>query len=309
VTIRITRLERSDRADLAAGGGDQDAVDRAFALALDRLGPRVRGKEIVPRFALVRADRTLLGEAAEGASPLATREPLPAALAGVLLDAENATGARRDRFKRFTKALGHFRDLVGPGKWRMRHDPRSERTELCLDDGDELVPLSLMGTGIQQVAVLCARLIMTGADILALEEPELNLRWTAQRALLAVLEEIAAHEESPSQLILTSHSGQFENPPFYLLSRSESGPRVQKTSAQEAWDFTQPARPAPPEGASAPRGYLTTEGLVQVPPEVQGHLGLAHGGGLVFVRGKDGHYRMLTDDQFLDLTEDRGTGS
>lgn len=308
VSIRITRLERSDRVDLATGGGDQHAADTDLALALERLGPRVHGKESLPRFALVRADRTLLGEAADHVSPLAPRELLPVDLALALLDAENDKGARRERFKRFTAALGHFRDLVGPGRWRMRYDMDADRAELCLDDGDDLLPLRLMGSGIQQVVVLCARLIMTGADILAIEEPELNLRWTVQRALLAALDEIAAHEESPSQLILTSHSGQFERPPFYLLSRSEAGPRVHKTSnPQKARELTQPAMPAPPEGSSAPRGYLTTEGLVQVAPEVQEHLGLAHGGGVVFVREKGGHYRMLTDDQFLDLFEDRGT--
>lgn len=309
VTVRITLMKRFDGADLAAGGGNKDAIDDAFSLALERLGPRVHGKEAVPRFALVRADRTILGETAEEASPLATREPLPAALARALQQAERPGDPRRERFKRFTTALGHFRNLVGPGRWRMVYDPDADRAELCLDDGNDLLPLRLMGSGIQQVVVLCARLIMTGADILALEEPELNLRWTVQRALLAVLQEIAAHEESPSQLILTSHSGQFEMPPFYLLTRAEDGPRIQKTSAQEAREFTQPAMPAPPEGASAPRGYLTMEGLVQVAPEVQQHLGLAHGGGVVFVRGKDGHYRMLTDDQFLDLFEDRGTES
>ncbi|WP_437562958.1 AAA family ATPase [Sorangium sp. So ce542] len=307
VTVRITELRRTaDGVDLAAGAGDQAATDAALTLVLERLGQRVRRKEVVPRFALVRADRTLTREASEGASPLATREPLPRALGKVLHDAESATGAPRERFKRFVAALGRFRDLVGPGQWRMRFDTDADRAELVLDTGSELLPLRLMGSGIQQIAVLCARLVMTGADIIGIEEPELNLRWSAQRALRDVLDELAADPEAPSQLLITSHSGQFEKqPPFYLLTRSEDGPRIHKVSAEEAWEFTQPAAPSPPSNARAPRGYLTMEGVVQVPPEVQQQLGLSHGGGVVFVREKDGHYRMLTNDQYADLFEER----
>lgn len=308
VTVRITTLRRTtDGADFAAGAGDKAATDAAFALVLERLGQRVRRKEVVPRFALVRADRTLTREASEGASPLATREPLPRALGKALHDAESATGAPRERFKRFVAALGRFGDLVGAGQWRMRFDTEADRAELVLDTGSELLPLRLMGSGIQQIAVLCARLVMTGADIIGVEEPELNLRWTAQRALRDVLDELAADPEAPSQLLITSHSGQFETqPPFYLLTRSEGGPRIHKVSAAEAWEFTQPAAPSPPSGARAPRGYLTLEGVVQVPPEVQQQLGLSHGGGVVFVRDNDGHYRMLTNDQYAELFEDRG---
>ncbi|WP_437640314.1 AAA family ATPase [Sorangium sp. So ce854] len=308
VTVRITELRRTtDGVDLAAGAGDQAATDAAFALVLERLGQRVRGKEVVSRFALVRADRSVTREASEGTSPLASREPLPRALAKTLHDAESATGARRQRFRRFVAALGRFRDLVGPGQWRMRFDTNADRAELGLETEEGFLPLRLMGSGIQQIAVLCARLVMTGADIIGVEEPELNLRWTAQRALRDVMDELAADPEAPSQLLITSHSGQFEqHPPFYLLARSEDGPRIRKVSAVEAWEFTEPAAPSPPSSVRAPHGYMTMEGVVQVPPEVQERLGLSHGGGVVFVRGADGHYRMLTNDQYADLFEERG---
>ncbi len=307
VTVEITRLQRTkDGAELANGAGDPSAIDAAFALVMDRLGQRTRGKQREPRFALIRSDRTMLGESLEDAEPRATREPLPRDLAKILHDAENATDARRARFKTFVASLEPFRDLVGPGQWLMRYDTNADRAELVLDTGSERLPLRLMGSGIQQIAALCARLVMTGADILAVEEPELNLRWSAQRALRAVLREIVNSPETPAQLFLTSHSAQFEEEPtFYLITRTDKGPHVQKRPAQEAVLFTQPPGPAPATGTLATLGYLTSEGVVQVPPEVQQALKLAHGGGVVFVRGKDGHYRMLTDDQFADLFEER----
>lgn len=307
VSIGLTRLQcvGSDLvlldADMPAGGG-------ALGLVLDRLAPRVRGKLRAPRFALIRADRTTLGGPPEETDPHAPREPLSPGLAALLHDAENATDGRRARFKTFVAALEHFRDLVGPGQWLMRYDTTAERAELVLDSGLVRFPLRLMGSGIQQIAALCARLVMTGADVLAVEEPELNLRWSTQRALRAVLREVVDSPESPLQLFLTSHSAQFEEEPtFYWLSRADDGPQVHRKPIAEATLYTQPDAAAPPSGLRAPLGYLTREGVVQVPSEVQQALKLSHGGGVLFVLGKDGHYRMLTNDQYADLFEERET--
>ncbi len=311
VRVALTELRRTaDGVDLLVGEGEASAVDASYSLVLERLGQRLRGKENVPRFVLVRADRSLAHEAMEGGAPLATREPLPRSLGKILHDAEGATDARRARFQRFVTALDRFADLVGPGRWRMRFDTSEDRAELVLDTGAELLPLRLMGSGIQQLVALCARLFMTGADLVAIEEPELNLRWSVQRALRDVLHGAVGHAEGPAQLILTSHSGQFEEEPScYVLTRTAEGPRVQKKSASEGWAYTQPEAPPLPTGTRAPLGYLTTEGVVEVPREVQKDLGLTHGGGVVFVKGKDGHYRVLTNDQYADLFEEREPAS
>jgi hypothetical protein len=310
VTIQIEVLRRADGTNLASTeASGQEDIDIAFALVLKRLGPRLRlkGKEMVQRFVLVRADRTTVPESPGDASPIAMRGPLPPALGKVLLDAENATDARRQCFNRFVQALECVRDLIGPGTWRMRVLSEALQPELCLDpgSGSPLLPVRLMGSGIQQIVILCAYLVMTETDIVAIEEPELNLRWSTQRVLRDVLDEITRAPGGP-QLMLSSHSGQFEKDALvYLLTRSELGPRVHKQVAEQGWAFTQPDAPAPASGARAPYGYVTMEGLVQVPPEVQKELGLGHGGGVVFARGKDRHYRMLTDDQYADLFDDR----
>jgi hypothetical protein len=69
-----------------------------------------------------------------------------------------------------------------------------------------------------------------------------------------------------------------------------------------------PAVETPPAGARAPLSYVTTEGLVRLPDHVREELGLLEGGGVAFVREKDhGHYRLLTDAQFLDLLEPWGS--
>jgi predicted ATPase len=309
IWIELTRLKRSDGADLA----DQSDIVHALDLGtvLDLLSPRRLGDRVHPRFALIRADRTLAGETSltqEGPAPLMTREPLPRDLGLELYDAENSTDLlERQRFERFLQALGHFQDFLGPGQWRMRFDRQADRAELLFDGASGRVPLRLMGSGLQQIVTLLARLVMTRADIVALEEPELNLRYKTQLQLREVLSTLVSEASVPSQILVTSHSGAFETEEmFYAVLRSEDGPRVERWHRKEAARFTQSEANVPPAGKQAPLSYVTSEGLVLLPEEVRKALGLERGGGVTFVPEKSfGHYRMLTDAQFLDMIEPR----
>jgi hypothetical protein len=304
--IQLDRLVRADGTDLLTTTGSEASA--AVVLALSRLGPRPRGKVVEPRFAMIRADRTMVADSVlsvQAPAPLSTREPLPSDLGLTLHRAEDAMGVQRQRFDLLLGALDRFSDLLGDGEWRTRYDPDAERAELLFDGSDGRVPLRLMGSGIQQIAVLVARLVMTGADIVAIEEPELNLRWKAQHRLRDALREIMSGEGGLSQLFVTSHSAAFEfEPMFYAISRSADGPHLERRPAADAPRLLNPEVERPPEGASAPLSYVTTEGLLRVPDEVRAALGLSQGGGVTFVEEKDHkHFRMLSDEQFLDLIE------
>lgn len=303
--IQLCRLQRSDGTDVAQVTGETNEV----GLVLERFSRRRRGRVPEPRFALLRADRTILGAATSGVemqAPLATREPLPRDLGLALYDAEGADDPLvRQRFELFVSALGRFDEILGQGQWRMRYDRRTDRAELLLEAESGRIPLRLMGSGAQQLVSLTARLALTSADIVAIEEPELNLRYLAQLRLRELLNELADSNLGASQILLTSHSPAFEaEEMFYAMRRSPSGPIIERRPREQARSFTLPEVEVPTSSASAPLSYVTTEGLVLVPEDVRGTLGLEHGGGVVFVRERDtGHYRMLTNDQFLDMLE------
>jgi hypothetical protein len=303
----VMALEELRQADGTHVGSEEGDIARV----LERLVRRRRQKTFEPRFALVRADRTVAAESEPGSKesvPLATRELLPPELALALYDAESATDpVLRQRFEQFRRALESFRDLLGDGQWQVRYDRRADRAEVSFDSATARIPLRLMGSGVQQVVSLTARLVMTGADIMAVEEPELNLRHGAQLRLREIFRQLVRDSQGPSQLFLTSHSPAFETRDiFYALTRSPEGPRVEKRPSAEAFRYTLPETSVPPAGARAPLSYVTSEGLVLIPEDVRQKLGLEHGGGVVFVRERDaGHYRMLTDDQYLDLFEPR----
>jgi hypothetical protein len=316
VTMRLERRENElliVLANLQWADGTDVANEDATTLwrLLDLLGPSRRGEDLHPRFVLVRADRTVAGEplpTGEGTAPLSTREALPPDLGIALYDAENATDPIvQRRFARFLKALEGFQDILGPGTWRMHYDRKAERAEPIFHGSAGRVPLRLMGSGIQQVVSLIARLVMIRADIVSLEEPELNLRYTTQLRLREVLSALVRDAAAPSQLLVTSHSGAFETEEmFYAMLRSPDGPRVERRHRRDAARFTHPEANVPPEGVRAPLSYVTSEGLVLIPEEVRKVLGLEHGGAVTFVPEKTaGHYRMLTDAQFLDMIEPR----
>lgn len=308
--LTLVRAVRADGVELSSEGGE--VADDDLTRVLDRLCGRRGHAGPTPRFALIRADRTVLTELASPAgdsAPLETREPLPRELGLALYDAETATGPLRERFDVFADALGRFRPLVGEGQWRMIYDRRAERAELSFERSQGRIPLRLMGSGIQQIAVLLARLLVTSSDIVAVEEPELNLRWAAQHQLREALAAIAGARGGPSQMFVTSHSPAFEFAPiFYLIERTPEGPCASRRAKDQAQLFLSPGVETPPAGARAPLSYVTTEGLVRLPDHVRADLGLLEGGGVAFVREKDhGHYRVLTDEQFLDLIEPQGS--
>jgi predicted ATPase len=305
VAITLTRAARHDGAVIQF-----DAASEAdWARVSARIRSRRGGDTAQPRFALIRADRSVVAEPApppDRPSSLAVREPLPADLGHALHEAEGATGLERERFDRFVTAMSHFAPLVGAGQWRMRYKIAEGRAELVFESDGTRTPLSLMGSGIQQLATMIARLLFVGADVVALEEPELNLRWRAQHLLREALSEIV-RSPGPSQLLLTSHSPAFEfEPEFFLIERTATGPSIMRRPREDAPRLLNPDVEMPPEGARAPLSYVTTDGLVRVPEHVRVDLGLEQGGGVAFVREKDhGHYRMLSDAQFLDLVEPR----
>ncbi len=297
--VSLTRLVRSGGEDAAAAPGED------VARVLQRLGPRVEARSVEPRFLLIRADRSVLCDPPQGEpAPLVAREPMPAALGLALYQAEREKGALRRRFDRFVAALEHVRSLVGEGRWRMDYDLTTERTELSLERGSELVPLRLMGSGVQQIAVLAGLLAMAGPSIVGIEEPELNLRWSAQHRLRDMLRDLCSGDDGPRQVLVTSHSSAFEfEPTFYGLSLGASGPEVRRRPKEEAPRLLNPEVERPPEGARAPLSYVTRDGLVRVPDDVRGALGVADGGGVTFVEGKDGLFYMLGDTQVLAMIE------
>jgi hypothetical protein len=157
----------------------------------------------------------------------------------------------------------------------------------------------LLGTGVQQLAALLGHLLMANASIIAIEEPELNLRYTLQVRLRDLLRRVIGTQAGPSQVFLASHSPAFEvGDTFYAMRPTPQGPTLDKRPVREALAFTEHAAHVP--SGSAPISYVTSEGLVRLPDEILKTLHVEKGGGVVFWKNPGSPYvQLLTNEQFL----------
>jgi len=209
------------------------------------------------------------------------------------------------RWKLFVKIMSRFNDILGEGQFIARYDPSKKIADVVFDTDDKRIPLDLLGSGIQQVVALIARLLVSNATFVAIEEPELNLRYTLQLRLYEVFKEIVADPAGANQIFLTSHSPAFEHGEhFYHMHTSEHGITVEKRPISLAPMVTGMSVDTVAINKNASYGYVSTEGLIRIPERIRKELGTEEGGGVVFLKRKDnGHVELLTNQQFANLFE------
>ena len=80
--------------------------------------------------------------------------------------------------------------------------------DIMVDDGCGFrMPVASKGSGVQQILVLLGYILSSQASVIAIEEPELNLSFRSQDALVTLLTGLLASDDSAvSQVLLASHS-------------------------------------------------------------------------------------------------------
>lgn len=291
VDFRIVRIafSRGHTADLAS-------PDFKFVAAYVRAASRVVPLSDDPssRFALIPALR-----------------PIDHQLALELYDAKESTDAEaQQRWNRFVEAMKLFSEVLGEGSIMAIYERKLERANLLLDTDGARILIKLLGSAIQQVAMLIGHLLMTKASIVAIEEPELNLKYDLQLRLRKVFAEIVGKPGGPSQLFLTSHSPAFESGShFYFMTKGPDGPTVERMENRNA--MTAVGFPADWEQLpkSAAQSYISTDGVVRLPKRVLGVLQMPHGGGVLFIDG-DRSVEMMSNERFIErLGLEDGDGS
>lgn len=247
----------------------------------------------VRRFQVVPASRVFgLASDSEGI--------VPSELLLSIYDSSQSTDlAEARRAKLFLETIASFSDLVGMGQWIPTYDRTTQRANLVLETSSARIPLRLMGSGVQQLVVLIGRLLMTKASMVAIEEPEINLRYTIQLRLRACFLGLVGKRGGPSQIIVTSHSPAFEVGESFLWMRAGlDGPTVVRRSAQRAGEVTGIASEVPSPHGPIPLGYVSTDGYVRVPDRVRNQLGVENGGEVMFVGNEPGMVELVSEATF-----------
>ncbi len=217
---------------------------------------------------------------------------------------ESLDRVRRDRWRAFVRAMEDLRDITGEGTFDVTY-PRSEpRARLVFDSDTMRLPFDLLGTGVQQIAALLGNVLMRNASIVGIEEPELNLRWALQNRLREALQKLVVEPHGSGgvdQIFITSHSPAFETgDSFWLMEAGPRGPTISRrpASALPAVLGAAPEHLGLPE--RAPQAYVTSQGVVRLPPQVVERLHVDKGGGVFFVNGEPRGVRILSNEQYLD---------
>jgi len=162
-----------------------------------------------------------------------TRRIIPHSLMLQLYDLRNELEPTSyQRWLLFVKTMKKFNDILGDpeGEFISLFDRKNNRANLAYQSATHRIPVELLGSGIQQLIVLIARLLVSDADIVLIEEPELNLRYSLQQRLRDVFLEITTAPIGPEQIILSSHSPAFETGDyFYNLETTAQGPMIKRS--------------------------------------------------------------------------------
>ncbi len=147
-----------------------------------------------------------------------------------------------EKWELFVSTLQKFEDVLGEGEFIAVFERQSNRANLMFQPKikpKRRIPIEILGSGIQQVIALIARLLVSDADFIAIEEPELNLRYTLQLRLRDILSEIVKSKVGPQQIFLTSHSPAFEyGEHFYAMIATDEGPIIEHRPIKQAPFFT-----------------------------------------------------------------------
>jgi len=264
----------------------------------------LKPKEANERLILIGIDRLMSADEKE-----TKRGIVPQSLCLQLYDAkESREIADRNRWKLFVRTLQKFNDILGEGKFTALFDRKTGRADLAFESPNSiLTPIEMLGSGIQQAVALIARLLMNHATFVAIEEPELNLRYTLQLRLREIFHDIIKTSVGPQQIFLTSHSPAFESGEhFYAMRATKNGPIIERRSIISAASFTQHdalTYPLTADTRKAALCYVSNEGLVLLPERIRKLLDIEQGGGIMLLDDENGHVELLSDDKFYNLVE------
>jgi len=214
--------------------------------------------------------------------PEAPASPLSQALAErLLLLATSLDPGDTERWRAFAALIGRFKTLQGrevsvvqaPG---VGVDLRFEAR------GRQILRVSELSSGEQQVVALAAAVLTSRAAVVAIEEPEISLHPDNQELVRDFLRE-QVRNGLVDQIILESHVPTFDGPEVIRFSRSPEGVTSVLRQPSAANDEIR----ATARAAGAEEQWVTPEGYTRLPEEMRSSLGLQTGGHLWFLRSTE----------------------
>lgn len=145
--------------------------------------------------------------------------------------------------------------------------------------GRQILRLSELSSGEQQIVAMCAAVLTSRAAIAVIEEPEISLHPDNQRLIKEIfLEQVRSG--LIDQIILESHVHTFDGPEVIRFARTEEGATTVSRQPSVANDEVK----ARARAGGAREEWVSADGYTQLPQEMRRDLGLHAGGYLYFLR-------------------------
>jgi AAA domain, putative AbiEii toxin, Type IV TA system len=240
--------------------------------------------------AFFRLDARRRHQRAVGEGVPAPATALSPELASRLLDlATSFEPVDTDRWRAFTQLVSRFKTLAGRevNVVRMPDGSADLRFEIR---GRQILRVSELSSGEQQVVAMCAAVLTSRAAIVAVEEPEISLHPSYQELVRDVLRE-QVRAGLLDQIILESHVPVFDGPEVIRFSRSPEGATSVVRQASDAGDAIRERARA----LGADEQWVTPGGYTKLPGDMVEKLGLQAGGYLWFLPADaDGRWEAWT---------------
>jgi hypothetical protein len=238
------------------------------------------------------------GERDEGGSTLSATTAERLLALATSLDPEET-----ERWRVFVELIHRFKTLSDREISVLRAPVAGgEVTDLRFEvRGKQILRLSELSSGEQQVVALVAAVLTSRAGLVAIEEPELSLHPENQELVRDILRE-QVQRGIVDQIFLESHVQVFDGPAVLRFRRSPEGETLVTRQPSRSLDRVR----AHARESGADEQWVTPDGYTQLPAEMRDKLGLQGGGYLWFLRSRpEGRWEAWTE---ADLEAQLGIG-
>ncbi|WP_437901590.1 AAA family ATPase [Sorangium sp. So ce124] len=304
----LLRLEKMTAAPASRWEAPRALKNAGGVVLKDGTGNRLQDDEVSP---LLNAIEAPLGPGSKPFFLLDARrrdfraigegEPLLATTAERLLAlATSFEPEETERWRAFVDVIHRFKTLSDREISVLRAPVASgEVPDLRFEvRGKQILRLSELSSGEQQVVALVAGVLTSRAGLVAIEEPELSLHPDNQELVRDMLRE-QVQRGVVDQIFLESHVQVFDGPEVLRFSRSPEGETlVTRQPSRSHREVRARAR----QSSADEEQWVTPDGYTRLPSEMRHKLGLQSGGYLWFLRSRpEGRWEAWTEAELDDL--------